>query len=124
MSERALLKATGLRTRPPTRRCGGARRTPTRRRAVGSVACAQSPVEWNVVRRAEMLAQPCLVGGDVEQRCGAREVGIAGGDRVVDARVLVTSEVERTAVHDPVPQTRPNGARREAAQQGAQDTVA
>ncbi len=70
-----------------------------------------------------MLAQPRLVGDDVQQRCRAREIGIACGDRVVDSRVLVAGEVERAAVGDAVPQARANGARREAAQQRLEDAV-
>src|SRR5919198_2224381 len=82
-----------------------------------------SDTSWDVVGRVEMLAEPALVRGDVEQCRRAGEVGVAGGDRVVDARMLLPREVERAALGDPVPQTRTYSARREAAEQRAQDAV-
>lgn len=70
-----------------------------------------------------MLAQPRLVRPDVEERRRAREVGVAGGDRLVDAGVLAARLVEGAAVGDPVPEAGADGARREAAEERAQDAV-
>src|SRR5258705_357929 len=71
-----------------------------------------------------MVAEPGLVRDDVQQGRGPGEIRVSGDDRVVDALVLVARKVERAAFGDPVPKTRSHRARRQAAEECAQDAVA
>src|SRR5439155_2359538 len=72
---------------------------------------------------SEVLAQPGLVVRDVDERRRSGEVGVAGGDRLVDPRMLLPGEVEGVAVGEAVPQTRAHGPRREAAQKRLKNAV-